>query len=297
MAAVNCVELTNVVMVAVPPKSTTEAATKFVPLITEAYTTLLDFPPEEHFSRSKAMARIALQMDEGLSEAHNALANSLFLYDWDWAGAEKEFQRAIALNPNYAMAHQWYGQLLHALGRQNWAAEVQRAHELDPLSLTIAGGGWYLEKGQYDLAIENMRKKLELDPNFAFGYVWLGGVYARKGMYQEAIVQIKKGLSLDESPGYLSALGYTYGLSGKRDEALKILQQLKLLSKRRYVSPYGIAVVYVGLGEKDLAFDWLQKAVADRSTQLVSMKRDPRMDSMRSDPRYAELERRIGLPQ
>jgi tetratricopeptide (TPR) repeat protein len=264
----------------------------------DAYIVRNDLSPEEGCSRAKAAARTALQIDESLAEAHNALAMCFFSPDWDWAGAEREFQRAIALNPNYAWAHQWYGQFQHAMGRQNWAAEVKRAGELDPLSLVIAGGGWYIESGQYDLVIETLRKKLELDPNFAEAYVGLGQAYTLKGMYQDAIAEIQKGVNLSGgAPGPLSALGYTYGVSGKRHEALKILQQLALLSKRRYVPPYDIALVYVGLGEKDRAFDWLQKAVADRSYRLVFLESMKEMDSLRSDPRYAELVSQVGLPQ
>jgi tetratricopeptide (TPR) repeat protein len=237
-------------------------------------------------------------MDEGLAEAHNALAMSLFAYEWDWAGAEKEFQRAIALNPNYAYAHQWYGQFQRAMGRKNWAAEVKRAGELDPLSLVIAGGGWYIESGQYDLAIEIARKKLELDPNSPLPYLSLGRAYSRKGMYQEAVTQFQKALDLSGgAPEPLSNLGYTYGASGHRDQAMKTLQQLTLLSKQKYVSPYDIALVHVGLGKKDLAFDWLQKAVEDRSIPLASLRSAKELDSIRSDTRYSELLRRIGLPQ
>jgi TolB-like protein/DNA-binding winged helix-turn-helix (wHTH) protein/Flp pilus assembly protein TadD len=267
--------------------------------LAEAYVVRDDLSPEEQYSKAKAMARVALQMDEGLAEAHNALAMSLFLYDWDWAGAESEFQRAIALNPNYALAHQWYAQYQRAMGRQNSAmAEIQRAQELDPLSLVIGGGtGQY--GTQYDLMIESNRQKLELDANFAGAYLGLGRAYVLKGMYQDAIAAFQKGLDLSGgAPNYLSFLGYTYGVSGKRNEARKILLQLNQLSKRRYVSSYDIALVYVGLGEKDLAFDWLQNALAERSTDLVFLKVRTRkeMDSVRSDPRYNELVRRIGLP-
>jgi len=264
----------------------------------DAYIVRGDLSREEQCSKAKAMARVALQMDEGLAEAHNALAMCLFSSDWDWVGAEREFQRAIALDPNYAWAHQWYGQFQHAMGRQNWAAEVKRAGELDPLSLVIAGGGWYIESGQYDLAIDITRKKLELDPNYAGAYLALGRLYTLKGMYQEAIAQLQKGVDLSGgAPESLSALGYTYGVSRKRNEALKILHQLTLLSKRRYVPRYQIALVYVGLGEKDRAFDWLQKAVADHSIPLVFLRSAKEMASLRSDPRYAELLSRIGLPQ
>jgi serine/threonine-protein kinase len=222
------------------------------------------------------------------------------LYDWDWAGAEREFQRALALNPNYAQAHQWYGQFQKAMGRKNWPDEVKRAGELDPLSLVNAGGGWYIESGQYDLALELTRKRLELYPNAAVLYDALGGVYARKQMYQEAIANTQKSVTLSGGePRFLSALGYAYAIAGKRNEALGILRQLTLLSKSRYVSPFEIASIYAGLDQKDLAFNWLQKAVAEHSSKLVFLKSPTlvEMDSLRSDPRYAELERQVGLPQ
>jgi len=268
--------------------------------LADAYDVRQDLPPGERFPKAKAAASTALRIDEGLAEAHAALATSLFLYDWDWSGAEKEFQRAIALNPNYAWAHQWYGQLHHAMGRQqNWAAEVERARELDPLSMALlgSGSGVAVANGQYDLAIVHARKTLELDPNKPGPYLLLGRMYAKKGMYKEAVENLQKGVDFSGgAPEPLSVLGYTYGASGERENALEIVQKLKLLSKRRYVSPYDIAVVYAGLGEKDLAFDWLQKAVADRSSQLVLMKHDEKLDTLRLDPRYSELLRSIGLP-
>lgn len=267
--------------------------------LADAYNSRNDLSPEEQYSKAKAMARKALEMDEGLAEAHAALAFSMFAYDWDWAGAEKEFQRALALNPNYAWAHQWYGIFQHAMGRPNWAAENKRAHELEPLSLLIgAGGAWYVQQGQPDLAIELIRKKLELDPNFAFGYVRLGGLYRSKAMYEQSIAEIKKGLSLSGGqPEFLKDLGITYAESGRRLEALETVKQLVQLSKRRYVSPLDVAWVYAALGEKDLAFDWLQKALADRSFGLQFLKVSKTFDSLRSDPRFGELVRRVGLPQ
>jgi TolB-like protein/DNA-binding winged helix-turn-helix (wHTH) protein/Tfp pilus assembly protein PilF len=262
----------------------------------DAYIERTDLPPQERFSKAKVMARVALQMDDDLAEAHTALAFSMFAYDWDWEGAEKEFQRAIALNPNYAMAHQWYGQFQKAMGRQNWAAEVRRAHELDPLSLIIAGVGQYIYQGQYDLAIENVRKRLELDPEFAEAYFELGRVYERKGMYQDAVTQFLKAFDVSGGdPEYLGALGYTFGVSGKKVQAMKSLKELVQLSKHTYVSPYQIAIIYVGIGEKKLAFDWLEKALADHSYDLLFLKLDEKMDTMRSDPRFADLLRRIDL--
>lgn len=266
--------------------------------LAEAYVVRNDVAPQEQYSGAKAAARRALELDDSLAEGHNALAASLFWY-WDWAGAEREFQRALALNPNYAQAHQWYGQFQKAMGRKNWPDEVKRAGELDPLSLVNAGGGWYVESGQYDLALELTRKKLELYPNAAFLYATLGTVYARKQMYQEAIANAQKSVTLSGGePRFLSDLGYCYAISGKRNEALKILQQLNSLSKRRYVSPFDIATVYAGLNEKDSAFSWLDKAFTEHSNALVFLKSPTlvEMDNLRSDPRYAELERRIGLP-
>jgi TolB-like protein/DNA-binding winged helix-turn-helix (wHTH) protein/Flp pilus assembly protein TadD len=268
--------------------------------LAEAYVVRPDVAPQDSYSAAKTAARRALEIEDGLAEAHNALAASLFWYDWDWAGAEREFQRALAVNPNYAQAHQWYGQFQKAMGRKNWPDEVKRAGELDPLSLVNAGGGWYIESGQYDLALELTRKRLELYPNAAVLYAALGKVYARKQMYQEAIANTQKSVTLSGGePRFLSALGYTYAIAGKRKEALGILRQLTLLSKSTYVSSFAIASIHAGLDQKDLAFNWLQKAVAEHSRELVLLKSPTlvEMDNLRSDPRYAELERQVGLPQ
>ena len=267
--------------------------------IADAYVVRDDIPPQEQYSAAKAAARQALEIDDDLAEAHSALAASLLFYDWDWAGAEKEFQRALALNSNCAEAHQWYGQLQKALGRKNWPDEVKRAGELDPLSLVNAGGGWYIEDGQYDQALELTRKKLDLYPNAPTLYAVLARVYIRKQMYQQAIANAQKSVAFSgREPQYLSNLAYAYSIAGKRNEALHILQQLTLLSKRTYVSAYEIAKIYAGLGEKDLAFHWLDKALIEHSSNLVFLTRPTlvEMDNLRSDPRYAELVRRVGLP-
>jgi tetratricopeptide (TPR) repeat protein len=265
----------------------------------EAYVVRKDLSPEERFTKAMAAARAALQIDDTLVEAHSALAMSLFLYDWDWGGAEKEFQRALVLNPNYAQAHQWYAQYLRAMGRQDSAVEeLKRAEQLDPLSLQISGGAGRYGK-QYDLMLEHARKQLELYPNDPAPYMGLGRAYALKGMYRDAIEAYQKArdLSGGDPSDALIGLGYTYAVRGKRAEALKTLGELKALSKRRYVSPSGIAVVYVGLGEKDLAFDWLHKSVTDREIMLARLQTSEDWASLRSDPRYRELLNRIGLPQ
>jgi TolB-like protein/Flp pilus assembly protein TadD len=265
----------------------------------DAQATRGDVAPDERFSRAKAAAVTALQLDDTLAEAHNALAWCLLQHDWNWAEAEKEFQRALALNPNYALAHQWYGQYQKAMGRRNWEAEVKRAAELDPVSPVFAGGGWYFDTGQYDLAIDLLRKKLELDPYLAFVHVALGRAYSRKGAYADAINAFQTAINLSGGtpPPSLSLLGYAYGMSGKRTDALTVLRQLHVLSQKRYVSPYHIALVYIGLGETDRAFEWLDKAVAERSPNLVMLNRPGAMDRLRSDPRFAEIKRRVGLPE
>jgi TolB-like protein/DNA-binding winged helix-turn-helix (wHTH) protein/Flp pilus assembly protein TadD len=242
--------------------------------------------------KQRASAEIALKLDKGLAEAHAALAFWLFQCDWDWSGAEREYQRAIWLNPNEAGAHNGYGQLLHTLGRQNWVAEVKLAGELDPVSLTFAAGVWYLDSGEYDLYIERARQLQELNSLSSPPYGALGRVYTLKGMYAEAIPNLQKAVDLSEGKnGPLSALGYTYGVFGKRKEALKILHQLTLSN----AAPDLVAKVYVGLGEKDRAFDVLQKAVADHSIWPPTL-RTRELDSIRSDPRWAELLSGIGLP-
>ncbi|HET9402895.1 MAG TPA: tetratricopeptide repeat protein [Candidatus Acidoferrales bacterium] len=263
----------------------------------DAYIVRTDISPQVAFSSAKAMARAALQIDDSVAEAHTAMAFSLFAYDWDWVNAEREFQRAIAINPDYAMAHQWYGQFQKAMGRQNWDAEVKRAHQLDPLSLISAGVGQYIYRNQYDQAIANVNKRLELDPQFAEAYFELGRVYERKGQYPDAIRQFQKGFEVSGGePQYLAALGYAYGVSGNRVEARRTLTRLMDLSKKTYVSPYEIAVVHVGLGQKDLAFDWLQKAITDRSYWLLFLRIDERMEIIRSDPRFQDILKRVNLP-
>jgi TolB-like protein/DNA-binding winged helix-turn-helix (wHTH) protein len=266
--------------------------------LAEAYVTRTDLPPQEIFPKAKAAAYAALRMDDTLAEAHNALAGSLFWYDWDWAGAEKEFERALALNPNYSEAHQWYGLYQRAMGWKNWSAEVKRAGELDPLSLIVAGGAWYYDTGQYDLAIELLSRKAELDPNAAFPQLYLGRTYARKREYVDAIRCLQKCVALSNGePQCVAYLGYAYALSGNRAEALNALRQLERVSDSRYVSPYDAAVVYGGLGDKDLAFSRLNDALRDHAKEMVSLNVRGELDGLRADARYADLKRRVGLPQ
>jgi serine/threonine protein kinase/Tfp pilus assembly protein PilF len=260
-----------------------------------------DMPPNEVLPKAKAAALKALEIDETLAEPHVSLAHVKYFYDRDWAGAEREYKRAIELNPNYPVAHQWYAIYLSVVGRQSEAlAEIRRAQELDPLSLSInAWLGRILDlAGERDQAIEQLRKTLELDPNFMLAHLRLGLAYEEKGMYDEAISEFRQVLQLSGGkPLGIAALAHAYALAGKREEAQKNLAELLQLSQQRYVSPASIAIIYVALDDKDQAFAWLEKANEIRDMNAVRLKVDPRFASLRSDPRFAALVRRIGLPE
>ena len=255
--------------------------------------------PKESVPKAKAAVMMALEMDATLAESHASLARIKTYYEWDWAGAESGFKRAIELNLNYATAHHWYSSYLVLMGRfDEGIAEAKRALELDPLSLAISTGlaaRFYFAR-QYDQAIQQYKTTLELDRDF-FGAHIIGAPYEQKGMYEEAIAEFQIATRLSENdPEVLACLGHAYALSGKRDKAQDVLDELKELSKRRYVQSYDLAVVYVGLGEKDRALKLLGKAYEERDETLVLIKVDPRLDPLRSDPRYAELLRRMGFP-
>ncbi len=256
--------------------------------------------PKEAFPKAKAAAVKALEIDDALAEAHNSLAYLKLDYDWDWLGAERGFKRAMTLNPAYATAHHWYAEHLTAMGLFDEAeAEMKRAQELDPLSLIInAFGGWifYMAR-RYDQAVEQCQKTLEMDPNFAVARLWLGQAYEQKAMYAEAIAEFQKSIAISGRSTFLvAALGHAYAASGNRGEAMKILEELRQLSKQRYVAPYFMAVIHKSLGENDQAFEWLEKAYEERSSWLVFLKVEPRLDSLRADPRFQNLLRCVGLP-
>jgi serine/threonine protein kinase/tetratricopeptide (TPR) repeat protein len=272
--------------------------------LADSYNMLADYsvlPPKEAFPRAEAAAAKALEMDDTLAEAHTSLAFVKMAYDGDWAGAEREYRRAIELNPNYATAHQWYASLLVMMRRFDESiTEMKRAQALDPLSRIINAnlGLHYYYARQYDQAIEQLRKTINLEPDFGLAYFYLGRALAQKGMYKEAIAELQKARDLSgEDPETIAELGYAYGLAGRRAEAQKVLDELNELSKRRYVLPYFIATVHTGLGDKDQAFEWLEKAYAASHPGLALVNVDPKFDTLRSDPRFADLVRRIGLTQ
>lgn len=256
--------------------------------------------PQETSPESKAFLTRALELDPKLAEAHYALANYKLNYEWGWAEAEKEFRRAIELNPNYAQAHQGYGTYFQVMGKLDQAMEERKlAQKLDPISpFAIANTGYpYYYARQYDEAIAHYRKALELDPNFSWGHLWIGQAYVQKGMYKEAIDEINQAIHLSNGDTRARAtLGHAYAVAGKRDEALKVLAELVKDSERRYVSPYFIALIYLGLRDDDQAFAWLQKAYEERQPYLILMKVEPIFNEVRADPRFADLVRRVGIP-
>jgi TolB-like protein/Tfp pilus assembly protein PilF/predicted Ser/Thr protein kinase len=260
-------------------------------------------PPREKMPLAKAAAKKALQLDDTLVEAHATLARVLFVYDWDWTAAEKEFKRAIELNPRYAPAHQWYGSYLSATGRFHEAdAEQKRALELEPLSLVInfeVALASYFSRN-YDLAIDQFQKTLELDQNFPPPLAYLPAAYEQNGKFDEAIVGLQRAISLTSGPYKILAmasLGHVYAVSGRKTEAHKILAELQKLSEHGYVPAHDVALIYAGLSERNKAFAWLDKAYEEHSFSLGHLKVEPRFDPLRSDPRFADLLRRIGLPQ
>jgi len=260
-------------------------------------------PPRDAMPKGKAAALRALELDDTLAEAHTTLGRVLAVYDWDWPGAEKEYKRAIELNPRYAIAHQWYGGYFEAMGHRNEAvAERKLAQELDPLSPIVnfeLGLAIYYSR-DYDLAIEQFQRTLELDANFPPARQFLPAAYEQKGMYDNAITEFKKAIPLlggNEWSLTRGGLGHVYALLGRRSEALALVAELKQLSERGYVPATSIAVIYAGLGEKDQAFVWLEKGYEERAFQMQWLRVEPRWDKLRSDPRFADLLRRVGLPQ
>jgi non-specific serine/threonine protein kinase len=257
-------------------------------------------PSKEVFPRAKEAALKALEIDDSLPQAHASMAYAMFLYDWEYRAAEDEFKRAIQLSPGYGTARHWYAELLIATGRTEEAiGEAKRALETDLLSLIInALVGWvFYHARQYDQAIKHHRETLEIDADFVPSHLFLGQAFEQMGRFDEAIAEFQKAIHLSGgSTQIVAALGHTYAVSGNRDGAMRILEELEQLSKQRYVRPLDIAFVYAGLNQKDQAIEWLEKAYEERSCNLVYIRIDPRLDPLRSDPRFQDLLRRMNFP-
>jgi TolB-like protein/DNA-binding winged helix-turn-helix (wHTH) protein/Flp pilus assembly protein TadD len=261
--------------------------------------TTSSIPPKEAYSKAKAAALRAVELDDTLAEAHTSLGIIAMLHEWDWNGTEREFKRAISLNPNYVNAHHWYSHYLMYTGRfAESLAESQRVLALDPLDVAMNFhlGFHYFNARQYDQAIAQLQKVLGMDRKYSEAHVILGLVYGQKGLYKEAVTELQQSMGLGGAD-HRGNIGRVYAASGKRDEAQKLLNQLQEESKHKYVSPYNGALIYEGLGQKDQAFAWLEKAYEERDSNIINLKVDPQFDSLHSDPRFTDLLRRVGLPQ
>jgi TolB-like protein/Tfp pilus assembly protein PilF/predicted Ser/Thr protein kinase len=257
--------------------------------------------PREAAPRGKEAALTALRIDDTLAEAHTALGWIMVTYDWDWSGGERELKRAIELNAHDGLSQSRYATYLGGMGRVNDAIEGdKRAREMEPLSLIISAtmGRMIYYARQYDQAIEELGKSLDMDPNFGQAHLYLGWAYEQEARYEEAIAELHKGLTLSGGESEMAgALGHAYAVSGKTGEAQKALVDLKERSTKQYVAPFDFALIYVGLGAKSPAFEWLEKAYEDHSTWLTWIKADPRFDTVRDDLRYHDLLRRMKIPE
>jgi len=254
--------------------------------------------PVDAYPKARAAAQRALQLDETLGEAHATLADVTYLYENDWKGAEKEFRKAIELSPNSATAHQWYGAFLTLQGRfPEGRAEIEKAHALDLLSPVInaeVGLACYYRR-EYPQAVEQYRKSIELDPHFSQTHAWLGMALLQLGRTAEALEEFRQGVTLSKgSQGTVALEAYALARAGRRQEAVDRVHQLEAAARQRYVSPLYISLVYVALGDKDQAFQWAEKGFRDRSGLLARMRREPLLDPVRDDPRFANLMARVG---
>jgi serine/threonine-protein kinase len=257
-------------------------------------------PPKDAFPKGKAAAMAALEIAPDLGEAHTDLATVLWLHDWQWPEAQREFQRSLQLNPCYPTANHYYAECLMTMGRNAEAlTRMKKSLELDPLSLIInVAIGWaHYHARQYDEAVAQLLRTVELDPNYPMTYWILGLIYRKTGRYDLAISAGEKGVNLSGgSPLMRAALAQTFATAGAADKAIQIVDELNGLTKQRYVAPHFFAGIYIGLGELDRAIEYLEKSCAEHSHWLIYLHIDPSVDDLRSDPRFQDLLRRVGLP-
>ena len=259
----------------------------------------LYLPPRDSFSKAKEAALKAIELDDALAEAHASLGFVHFHYDWDWAAAEKEFKLAIALNPQSAQSYADYTQFLGSMGRFDEAYEEgERSLAIDPLSVST---NWYLgwvslSAGRPEQSIREFSRAVELGPDVSWAHCFLGRAYLMNGMSQRAIEEMETARRLEPGdPFALAMLGYAYAVTNRRVDALKAIHDLDEIEKRHYVTRIARAYIYAGLGDKDKAFEWLEKAYEERSDSLVWFRYDPESKDLRSDPRFATLMHKIGF--
>ena len=256
--------------------------------------------PAEALTKAHAAALKAVEIDPHSAEAHASLGLVLH-HRWEWAGAEAEFKRALQLDPRYANAHHWYGDYLSIQGRHDEALlEAKRALELDPLNLMIStwvGLRYYLAR-KYDRAIEQGKNTVDLDPNFAAAHLLLGENYVQTGLHKQGLAELQRAASLSGgSPLYLAQVAAAYAAAGRKAEAERIIAHLRKISRERYVSPYALAQVYASLNDKEQTLRWLQAAYDGRAVWMGYLAVDPAFDRFRSDQRFQDFLRRLGLPQ
>lgn len=257
-------------------------------------------PANDSMPQAKAAALRALEIDDSLAEAHNALGFYLSNYEWDRNGSEKEYRRAIELKPNYATAHHWLGSDLANVKRfDDSLVELRRAEELDPLSPIISTnlGDALVFAHKYDEAIAQYRRTLVRNPNFAYAHQALGRAYSSNGMYPDAITETRMSIELDHASAGKGYLGLFLAKSGKRAEALKLLGELKQEANRNYVQSYTFALIYIGLGDKAEALNWLEKQMSSRAETASTYAVAPELDVLRSEPRFREMLQRMNLPE
>ncbi|MGH7486118.1 MAG: tetratricopeptide repeat protein, partial [bacterium] len=254
--------------------------------------------PQDAFPKARAAATKALALDDKLGEAHTSLAFTLDLYDWDWTSAEKEYQRAIALNPGYATAHHWYAWHLIVLGRNDEGiVELRKAQSLDPLSLIISAdlADALCIAHLYDESVQQSRRTMEMDPNFAVAHYQLGQALEQERMHDEAITAFQRAIELaGRNTTFDANLAYSYAMSGRREEAMRIVKELEGRRSQQPPTDANIALIYAGLADKAQAMFWLNKAYEARFNPSILMR--PAFDPLRSDARFQDLLRRIGLP-
>jgi Predicted integral membrane protein len=256
--------------------------------------------PADAFLKAEAAALKALQLDSSLAEPHTSLGYIKFYYYWDWAGAEKDFLKAIQLNPSYVLAYDSYCYFLTAMERLPEArTAIEKAVQLDPLSSKIITdlGFYFYYNHNYDQAITSLKSSLEINPKNGLTHIWLARCYQAKKMYREAVEENKITMVINKNwPVALAAIGYVYGIMGQTENSRQILDTMYALSGKRYVTPYGLALVYAGSGDIENTFKNLDKAYSDRANWLVWLKLDPRWTIISGDRRYDALIRKIGLP-
>lgn len=271
--------------------------------LAETYSVLTDYDvltPKESYTRARTEALHALDLDGTIGQAHATLASVKEELDWDWQGADQEFRRSVELSPNYATAHQWYGEYLLRVGRlEEGVAEMREAQRLDPASPLMnaeLGGALYWAR-HYDEAIQQLTKAIAMEPGLAYAHSWLGFTYEQKGMRDKAIDEFQKAVDLSkDTSAFLADLGHAYGLAGHKDKSQEILGKLQDLSRKSYVSPYDMAMVYTGIGDHSEAIHWLELGYKVRDPAMDMLKMEPALDTLRSDARFQDLIHGVGLP-